>query len=149
MWRMKVLAVTVVVLGALMFGAVVAYAGWSWNAKVDIGGTKISTSWAVTDDVNGAANYSAVITIAVPDGTDVKVIKTAPNEDVNVTVGGSCSNGVLSATISYLISNDGGGDGLAVSVSVDQVGHGSANFGSGSGTVGIPIPVNVPAVGTC
>ena len=44
MWQMKATAVTVLVLGSLMFGAVVAYAGWSWNAKVDIGGTKVSTS---------------------------------------------------------------------------------------------------------
>ena len=149
MWRMKILAVTVVVLGALMFGAVVAYAGWSWNAKVDIGGTKVSTSWAVTDDVNGAADYSAVITIAVPSGTDVNIIKTVPNEDVSVTLGGSCSNGVMSATVSYLISNDGGGDGSVVSVSVDQVGHGRANYGSGSGTVRSLSTVNGPPVGSC
>ena len=56
MLRMKLTAATLVVLGALLFGSMVAYAGWSWNAKVDIGGTKVSTSWSVTDDTNGACD---------------------------------------------------------------------------------------------
>ena len=147
MWRMKLLTVSVVVLGALLFGAVVAYAGWSWNAKINIEGTMISTSWSV-DDVTGAAGYHATITIAVPSGTDINVIKEAPTEDVSVVYGGNCSEGVMSAAVTYLITSVGGG-GSAVSVSVDRVGHGKTRYGSDTGTVGTPITIDGPVLGSC
>lgn len=148
MWRMKVTVVTIVMLGTLMFGAVVAYAGWGWNAKVDIDGTKISTSWAV-DDVSGARDYHAEITVGVPSGTDASIIKTAPTENVMLVDGGSCSNGVINAVVTYMITSDGG-DGTDVSVSVDRVGGGGKhNYGSGEGTVGSLISVMVEIDGDC
>lgn len=149
MWRMKVTAVSLVVLGALVFGSVVAYAGWGWNAKIDIEGTKISTSWSVTDDKNGAADYHAEITVAVPSGTDVNVIKTAPTENVNLADGGACSGGNLTAVVTYLVTSEGG-DGSAVSVSVDRVGGGGTyNYGSATGSVGTPVSMNVVIDGGC
>lgn len=148
MCRMKVTAVSLVVLGALIFGSVVAYAGWGWNAKVDIEGTKVSTSWAVTDDVNGAADYHAEITLAVPSGTDVNIIKTAPTENMNVVDGGSCSDSVISAVVTYVVTSQGG-DGSDVSVSVDQIGHGNAHYGDGVGGLGDEISVNVSIPGDC
>ncbi|PKB71342.1 MAG: hypothetical protein BZY87_05665 [SAR202 cluster bacterium Io17-Chloro-G6] len=147
MWRMKVTAVSVVVLGALLFGAVVAYAGWGWNAKVDIEGTKVSTSWSV-DDVSGAKGYHADIKVAVPSGTDVNVIKTAPTENVDVVEGGSCSDGVVTAVVTYVVSSVGG-NGTDVSVSVDRVGHGSEHYGHDSGSLGDSLSVNVSVDGEC
>lgn len=150
MWRMKLLTVSVVVLGALLFGAVVAYAGWSWNAKVDIEGTKIGTSWAVTDDKNGAADYQAVITVTVPSNADVNVVKVAPRETLEVIHSDEvCSGGVINAVVTYLITGDG--DGANVSVSVDRIGGGGKhNYGSATGTVGTLITVdNVAIVGEC
>ena len=147
MWRMKVSVVSVVVLGALLFGAVVAYAGWGWNAKVSIEGTMVSTSWSV-DDVTGAKGYHAEITVAVPSGTDVNVIKTAPTENVVVIDGGSCSDGVVTAVVTYVVTSVGG-DGTDVSVSVDRVGHGNEHYGHGTGVLGEPISVNVTVDGEC
>ena len=147
MWRMKILVVSVVVLGALLFGAAVAYAGWGWNAKINIEGTKISTSWSV-DDVTGAKGYHAEITVAVPSGTDVNVIKTAPTENVNVVLGGSCSGGDISAVVTYVVTSAGGA-GSDVSVSVDQIGHGNAHYGDGTGGLGDEISVNVSISGGC
>ena len=132
MWRMKVTVVTIVVLGALMFGAVVAYAGWGWNAKVNIEGTKLSLSWAVTDDVSGAADYHAVITVKVPSDADVKEVKVAPTETLIWDRTGDCSDGVV---ITYEVTGDGGGS--AVAVSVDRVGGGGKmHYGDDTGIVG-------------
>ena len=152
MWRMKVSAISLVVLGALIFGSVVAYAGWSWNAKVDIGGTKISTSWTVDNDKNGAADYHAEITIEVPNNVDWKVIKVAPREAVNVVPNGDlkCSDGVINAVVTYVITNVGDGDGTAVSASVDRVGGGGkANYVTGTGSIGEAFSLDVVMKGEC
>lgn len=149
MWRMKVLAVSMVLLGALLFGSVVVFAGWGWNAKVNIEGTMISTSWSVTDDVNGAADYHADITITVTDGADVNVIKVAPRETLSVvhrTGDLVCNNGVIRALVSYVITGDG--DGTDVSVSVDRV-KGKLNYDSATGKVGSTITVNGPILAEC
>jgi len=148
MLRMKVTAVSLVVLGALLFGSVVAYAGWGWNAKANIEGTKISMSWAVTDDTNGAADYHAEITVAVPDGTDIDVFKVSPTETVEVVDGGSCSGGTVHAVVTYVVTSLGG-DGSAVSVSVDQVGKAKEHFGHDSGVLGQSLSVEVDVPGNC
>lgn len=144
MWRIKALAISVVVLGALLFGAVVAYAGWSWNAKVDIEGTKISTSWSVAN--GGKVQYGAAITIAVPANAIVDVFEVADNETVTVVhTRKRCSAGVINAVVTYLIT--GTGNGNDVSVSVDEVG--GANYGSAEGTVGTAVSVNAAIAGEC
>ena len=147
MWRMKVSVVSVVVLGALLFGAVVAYAGWGWNAKVSIEGTMVSTSWSV-DDVTGAKGYHAEITVAVPSSTDAKIIKMAPTENVKLIDGGSCSDGVVTAVVTYVVTSVGG-DGTDVSVSVDRVGRGNEHYGDGTGALEHPISVKVRVAGEC
>lgn len=146
MWRMKALVVSVVVLGALLFGAVVAYAGWSWNAKADVEGTTISTTWSVAN--GGKAHYGAEITITVPSNAKVNVIEVAPNETVTVVhANGRCAPGAIDAVVTYLITGDGNGDD--VSVTVDQAGGAGANFGSAEGTVGSTISVNASIPGSC
>ena len=151
MWRMKVTAVSLVVMGALLFGSAIAFAGWGWNAKVDVEGTKISTSWSVTDDKNGAADYIAEITLTVPMNTDVNVIKVAPRETMEVVyTNAACTGDDVNAVVSYLVT--GHGDGSDVSVSVDRVGGGGKhNYGSASGQVNSELPVTVDVVlkGAC
>ncbi len=145
MWRMKTLAISVVVLGTLLFGAMVAYAGWSWNAKADIEGTTISTEWSVSH--GGKAQYQAEITITVPANASVEVVEVASNETVSVVhTKRRCSAGAIDAVVTYLIS--GGGHGDSVSVSVDGVNNGE-NYGSASGSVGTPISVNAAISGEC
>lgn len=148
MWRMKLTAVSLVVLGALLFGSVVAFAGWGWNAKVDVGGTKISTSWAVTDDTNGAADYTAEITLEVPSNVDVDVVKVAPRESLTPEQNDEVrTDGNISAVVTYIISSNGG-DGEDATVSVDRV-DGKYNYGFASGKVGEPIVVPVTIIGEC
>ena len=142
----KPLAIAVVVLGARHCGAGVATAGWGWNAKVDVEGTTISTSWSVAQ--GGKAQYDAAITIAAPAKADVNIIEVAGNETVTVVrTRGRCSNGTIDAVVTYLITGNGHGDD--VSVSVDQVGGDGESFGSGTGKVGSPISVNVSIPGDC
>ncbi len=148
MLRMKLTAVSLVVLGALIFGSVVAYAGWGWNAKADIEGTKISMSWAVTDDTNGAADYHAEITLAVPAGTDANIFKVSPTENATVVEGGSCTDNTVHAVVTYVVTSQGG-DGSAVSVSVDQVGKAREHLGDANGVLEQPISVDVHVPGNC
>lgn len=146
MWRMKTLAVSVVVLGALLFGAVVVNAGWGWNAKADIEGTTISTAWSVAN--GGKAHYQADITITVPANASVNVVEVASSETVTVVhTRRRCSAGVIDAVVTYVIT--GGNNGSDVSVSVDQVGGANENYGSAEGTLGIPISVNAAIAGEC
>jgi len=147
MWRMKVLAISVVVLGALLFGAVVAYAGWSWNAKVDVEGTRISTAWSVAN--GGKANYQAAITLTVPANAVVEVVEVAFSETLTVVhTSEQCSVGVIDAVVTYLVT--GGGKGADdITVSVDQVGGSNENYGSASGKLGIPVSVSAAIQGAC
>ena len=150
MWRMKVTVVSVAMLSALLFGAAVAYAGWGWNAKVDIGGTKVSMSWTVTDDVNGAADYQAEIMLEVPSNVDVNVVKVAPSENLTWDHNDElqCSDGEIDALISYFVTGDGNGSNVAVSV--DRVGGGGQwNYGSASGPVGTLVSLPVTIAGQC
>jgi hypothetical protein len=145
MWRTKALAISVVLLGALLFGAVVAYAGWSWNAKADVEGTRVSTSSSVAQ--GGKAQYQAAITIAVPANASVEVVEFASNETVNVVhTKRRCSGGAIDALVTYVIT--GSGHGTDVSVSVDGVNNGE-NYGSASGSVGTPISVSASIAGEC
>ncbi len=145
MWRMKTIAISVVVLGALLFGAVVAYAGWSWNAEVDIEGTTVSTAWSVAK--GGKAQYHAAITVTVPRDASVNVVEVASSETVNVVhTEEACTGGVINTVVTYLITGTGHGD--EVSVSVNQT-DGDQNYGSATGTVGTPISVNVAIPGDC
>ncbi len=146
MWRMKTMAISVVVLGALLFGAAVANAGWGWNAKVDIEGTTISTSWSVAK--GGKAQYQAAISIAHPEKAAVNVVEVAKSETVTVVpTQGRCSNGTIDMVVTYLVTGTGHGDD--VSVSVNEAGRNGESFGSGTGKVGSPISVNVSIPGDC
>ena len=145
MWRMKTLAISVVVLGTLLFGAMVAYAGWSWNAKADIEGTTVSTAWSVAK--GGKAQYQAAITIAVPANASVDVVEVASNETVTVVhTNRRCSAKTINAVVTYVIT--GGGHGDEVSVSVNGVDNGE-NYGSASGSLGTPISVSAAISGEC
>ena len=62
--------------------------------------------------------------------------------------GGSCSDGVVTAVITYVVTSVGG-DGTDVSVSVDRVGRGNEHYGHGTGVLGEPISVNVSVAGDC
>ena len=121
-------------------------AGWSSNAKADVEGTTVSTSWSV--GTGGKAQYKAAITIAVPTNASVEVIEFAYNETVTVVhTNQRCSKAAVDAVVTFVITGDGNGSG--VSVSVDQVGGDNENYGSARGTTGSAISLNVAISGTC
>ena len=153
MWRMKVTAISLVALSALIFGSVVAYAGWGWNARVDVGGSLISTQWTVTGDEDGAADYKAKITITVPNEAEASVVEAAQNRTETVKIVHSddlecTADGMINAMVSYKVSHRGGGDaGENVEVEVSEVDGGA--LGSNTGSLKETITVNVQIEGTC
>ena len=151
MWRMKVFAVTVVVLGALMFGAMVAYAGWGWNAKVNIEGTMVSTSWTV-DGANGSTDHKALIELYVPENADVTVVKVGHKREVfnlHHVVGLACNEGgdegSVDVTAVFTVTGSGNGE---VSVSADRV-RGNMNYAAETGALREPITLKFNVPGNC
>ncbi len=153
MWRMKVSVVSVVVLGALLFGAVVAYAGWGWNAKVDVGGTTIRTAWTTQHNHSGSSDSSAKITVVVPIEAkgSVSVVEFAGNESVDVMYSDAlqCTENGIQTTVKYLVSHSGDGtvkDRVRVVVSSME---NQQRLASASGVLGETISVNVEIDGEC
>lgn len=156
MRRAKALLVAVVALGALLFGAAVVHAGWSWNAHVNVENAKVGLGWAVTDDVNGAAKYSALITLTLPEGANASVAKVAPNETVvlNSSAGLTCGPDGIQANVTYRVSPLNGASGSQVEVSIATVagqkpGATGDVLGTGAGQVGGDISVNILVPGSC
>jgi hypothetical protein len=154
MWRMKVTAVSLIVLGALIFGSVVAYAGWGWNAKVNIEGTMVSTSWTV-DGANGSTDHKALIELYVSENADVTVVKVGHKREVfNLPPvdGLACNDGSegdtpgsVDVTVDYTVTGSGDGE---VSVSVNRVG-GKLTYAEGKGALGETITLNFNMPGNC
>ncbi len=102
MWRFKALALTAVVLVTILVGTVVVYAGWHWNAQIDVEGTDVRTQWTVDngEDSDAADDYSAQIHVQLPKEAEASVVATAANESVvlNNTGGLNCSaDGIFSS----------------------------------------------------
>ena len=151
MWRMKVTAVTLVVLGALMFGAVVAYAGWGWNAKVNIEGTMVRTAWTAQHNHSGASDLFTKITVTVPTGVDAKVIETAKNESINLRHSDelACTESGIETIVTYVVEHSGNAnvkDRVRVVVSELET---HRRLAAASGVLGEEISVNVMIAGEC
>ena len=148
MWRMKVTVVSVVVLGALLFGAVVAYAGWGWNAKVNIEGQMVSTSWTV-EGANGSTDHNALIEMYVPENADVTIVKVGHKREVfNLyhVEGLECNaDGSVDVKVDYTI--DGSGSGK-VSAAVNRV-KGKMEYAAGTGNLGETISLRFNMPGNC
>ncbi len=149
MLRMKVLVVSVVLLGALIFGAAIAFAGWGWNSKVNVGGGLISTAWSV----DGGNEYFAEIAVTVPDDAVIFIEEMAPDAekvDLRHSLDLVCTNGIVQTSVSYMVEpmDDYTGAGEAVSVTVSNVETGAV-LGTGSGSLGETITVDVDVPGRC
>lgn len=77
MRRAKALLVEAASLVALLFGGMVVHAGWSWNANVNVENAKLGLGWGISDDVNRAADNSALITVTLPELANSSVRKVA------------------------------------------------------------------------
>jgi len=145
---MKALAISVVVLGALLFGAVVANAGWGWNAKIDVGGTVISTQW----EVDAKGGYNAQITVTVPKKAKISLVDIASDvETVELRHSKKlrCTESGIEASVKYEFeANKGRGGRQAVVVTVALVDNGVV-LGEASGSVRDTLKVDVVIPGAC
>ena len=134
MWRMRLLVLAAVLVGMLAFGAIAVYAGWYWNAQIDVEGVDLRTQWTVTDDPDGQNNYQARIVVKVPNDADASVVAQANSERVvlNHTGGLECGGDGIEIQVDYVILPVDGASGTQVEVSVTANG---AVIGSGTGTV--------------
>ena len=91
MWKFKSLAVTVVLLGVLVFGAVVAQAGWHWNSAIDVEGVEIRTQWKVVDDQGHETlagedfSFFAEIEADFPAAANATIVEQATTESVLIS----------------------------------------------------------------
>ena len=152
MLRLKVTAVSLVVLGALLFGSVVAYAGWGWNAKIDVGGTTVRTAWTTQHNHSGStSDISAKITVVVPIGANVAVLESAPNETILLESSAalSCTENGIETIVKYEVSHSGDAkvkDRVRVVVSTPED---HQRLAAAKGVWGETISVNVVIAGNC
>lgn len=150
MWRFKALALTAVVLVTILVGTVVVYAGWDWNAQIDVEGTDVRTQWTVNggEPAGSADDYSALIHVQLPKEAAVSVIAVADSESLilNQTGGLNCSEDGIEGRVKINVSTqDGDADGV---VTLTVTANGNV-VGQASGPVSSNISVNVTIPGDC
>ena len=142
MWKIRLVTVLGVVMGVMVFGAVVAQGGWYWNARVDVEGTAVRTVWSVVGDNDGADNYAAAIHIALPEGADFALVSESDAETVEIDTDSSlrCTGGIVEGIVTYNVMPNTDEVGKKVKVSVKADGK---TIGSEKGKLGEDISVHV------
>ena len=124
------------------------YAGWQWNAALDVEGTEVRTAWTVVDDPRGDTNYHTDIKFKHPKRANVEVLEKARTEAVTLKPTGSleCGPDGIEAKIEYKVTALSGAVGGEVEVTVtadDEV------VGQKSGNLNAYIKVDVLIPGSC
>ena len=145
MWRIKSLAVIVVLLGVLVLGAVAVHAGWYWNSAINVEGVDVRTRWTVDGGADPAAadDYYAFIELSVPKGASAEVVATATNVEASVTEASpkyKCHVNGIEAKAKYGIAALDGADGTQVQVTVTADGQ---VVGEATGKVGRSVALDV------
>ena len=148
MWKIRSLVVLVVLVGVLVFGAVVAHGGWWWNTSIDVEGVEVRTFWTVEDDPDGATNYHTKIRIDLPKVASAEVVEKADTESVKLKAkhGLGCLSEGIEAKVTYKVKPQDGAIGKDVKVWVtadDQL------LGEKTGKVGKKIKLDVFIPATC
>ncbi len=144
MWKIKSLAITVVLLGVLVFGAVAVHAGWYWNSAIDVEGVEVRTRWTVDGgaDPVAADDYAAFIELSVPKGAYAQVVEVAANIELSVAEASpkyKCHADGIDAQAQYTVFGlNGAGGKVQVTVTADGLVVGEA-----TGRIGRTIPVDV------
>ena len=126
MLRFRSIVILVVVIATMLFGALVAEAGWGWwwNAQIDVEGADVHTVWTVVDDPDGADSYTATIIVRVPEEAKAKLVSKAKNEKVVIKHSDdlSCRPDGIEMTVVYKIESigDAGGSTVGVVVRADR-----------------------------
>lgn len=148
MWRFRSTVALGVLAASLIFGVVAVYAGWQWNAQLDVEGTEVRTAWTVVDDPKGEYNYFTKIKFKHPKEAEVEVLKQAKTEKVVLKPTGSleCGRHGIEAKVIYKVKALDGAVGSEVLVTVTA---GDRVLGQETGAVGKRIKVNVTVPGSC
>ncbi len=145
MWKIKSLAITVVLLGVLAFGAVAVQAGWYWNSAIDVEGVEVRTKWTVDAGADPAAadDYIAFIELSVPKGAYAQVVEVAGNVELSVADASpnyKCHANGIDARAQYVVMGLNGAGSNQVQVTVTADGQA---VGQATGKVGRTISVDV------
>ena len=145
MWQIKSLAITVVLLGVLAFGAVAVHAGWYWNTLFDVEGVDVRTQWTVDGgaDPEAADDYYTLIELYVPKGAYAAVVEVAANVEASVAEASpkyKCHADGIDARVEYVVVALPGADGEQVQVTVTADGQ---VIGEATGKLDRTIPVDV------
>ena len=148
MWRFRSIVALGVLAGTLIFGAVVVYAGWQWNALLDVEGVDVRTAWTVVDDPEGDTNYHTNIKFKHPNEAEVEVEEQAGAETVILKPSKKleCGPDGIEARVEYKVTALEGAAGSEVEVTVTADGE---VVGQETGKVGKRINVDVLIPGNC
>ena len=137
-----------VAVGILVFGAVLAYGHWWWNAQIDVEGADVRTVWHVTDDPEGANNYTADITVTLPEDAVAQIIEVASNETVTLVTDDDlkCRASTIDSQVTYVVTAGPGATGIQAGVWVTADG---VELGRKTGGLGVAIKLDVDIPGTC
>ncbi len=135
-------------MGELVSG--LAFAGWGWNAKINIGGVKVSTRWSVTNDEHGASRYRTKIVLTIPAKVDASIYELSPEmETVEIARDDALMDRGhnLEARVEFTVAPNHLADGRHVEVAVVRLDgddhQGEQVLASGSGPVGTEISLAV------
>jgi hypothetical protein len=145
MWKIKSLAITVVLLGVLAFGAVAVHAGWYWNSAINVEGVEVRTRWTVDGGADPAAadDYLAFIGLSLPKGASAEVVEVAANVELSLTEASKkykCYANGIDARVEYSINPLPGSGGKQAQVTVTADG---LVVGEATGKLGRTIAVDV------
>ncbi len=149
MRRFRLLIIAGLALAVLLIGVTVAYAGWKWNAALDVEGAEVRTAWEIVSDGDEDPGiYSAEIEVMLPEGASAEVIEQADNEEVSLDDDDDleCLANGIEAEVQYEVEATGNPQVNGVSVSVTANGQ---ELGSAVGDLGEKIRVDVVIPGTC
>ena len=151
MWRFRSVAILGTLAGVLIFGAVVAHGGWSWNAQLAVEGMDVRTSWTVLDDPDGASAYFTDIKVSLPPQAVAAVVAYSANETVQLGQRASlaCLPNGIEAVFEFQVRPLAGADGKTVAVTVTANG---VVVGQDSGVLNqniVMLPVNTVIPATC
>lgn len=148
--RFKLLVMTVVVLGVLLFGAVVVHArGWSWNSQINVEDNEVHTVWTVDfgKDAEAANDYFAKIVLTLPKEAKVQIISFADNETVVIKRNKKlkCTDGGIEAKATYWVTavDDATGKHVLVTVTAKPKKGKEVIVGRVSGKVGKTLKLNI------
>ena len=124
MWKLKATVIAGILVGAAIFGATVAHAGWWWNAQFEVEDVDVRTIWMVNDD--GAEFYHADIIVFLPKDVDTVVdYMTTGHETLTFKYRKAykCASSGIQAKVTVTVTALPGADGTSATLNVTSDGQ--------------------------